>query len=251
MRYVLAVVLLVCSVSFAFGADYTVIEKINRPYSGRHRLLMKIRATDANTGEAILETMMDAAMDAQKAEGAHAVNVKLYRDVKGSADGIITYSVDGCGWANRECNAGNNWSQVMVWDPYRPGHLVFNKIPDRLKDYGRPTGKQMKAAKAGTCKADLNCWDKKHRVDAITSCQIMIEVISDRARYKYKWTTGWLEHKFSRVSWPSGEKGGESLAYWGNKLEMQNKYGAWVPFTYWCRYNPTTKRSKVTHLAPR
>ena len=41
-----------------------------------------------------------------------------------------------------------------------------------------------------------------------------------------------------------------SIAYWGDKLEMQNKFGAWVPFTYWCRYNPTTKRSKVTHLAP-
>ena len=91
---------------------------------------------------------MDAAMDAQAKYGAHTVNVKLYRDLsQGSADGVITYSVDGCGWAGRECNAGNNWSQVIVWDPYRPGRMVFNKIPDRLKDYGRYARKQPKADK--------------------------------------------------------------------------------------------------------
>lgn len=77
-------VVLVCVLGLAVsasGVDYTVASKINRPYKGRHRVLLKIHAPNANTGEAILEAMMDAAMDAQTKYEAHAVNVKLHRDL--------------------------------------------------------------------------------------------------------------------------------------------------------------------------
>lgn len=227
----------------ASGADYTVVSKINRPYKGRHRVLLKIHAPNANTGEAILETMMDAAMDVQAKHGAHAVNVKLHRDVQGSADGIITYSVDGCGWADKECNVGN-WSGVMVWDPYRPGRMVFDKIPDRLKDYGRPTEKRIEAAKANACRADLQCWGDKHHLRATVYCK---EAVERLARYAHKWTDGWLGAKFPRFRW--GKKSEGIIVYLGDKAQFQNGFGAWVRIRYQCEYNPDTKAARAQVFA--
>ena len=91
------------------------------------------------------------------------------------------------------------------------------------------------------CDTDLNCWNKKWRVDAWTYCAAEVERYP---KYDYKWTNGWLEPRFSKYGWRDKSKG--ILTYWGDKVQFQNGFGAWVRMQYSCDFNPHTKRAKAT-----
>lgn len=231
------------------AAEYEVMKQIRRPYQGRNRMLMEILAPEARETDVIIKTMMKAAVIAQRETSAHIVSVSLYRKKKDSSVGQIQYSVDGCGWTKDKCGGFSPWKSLLVWRTKKNGMLVaVKKIPKYLADYSPPSRKQVKAAQDNACSADLDCWDKKHRAEAMTRCQIMIEIITERTGYNYKWTNGWFEHKFSSVAWRKKMDG--ILAYWGNKMQVQNKYGAWIPIRYGCAYNPATKKTDVISMAP-
>lgn len=83
------------------------------------------------------------------------------------------------------------------------------------------------------CRADVMCWGERIRLKAIFACQPLIE---KTARYSFRWTDGWLEPKFSKFAYSSGD----TYVYWGDKLQFQNRFGAWEYQVYKCMYNAAT-----------
>jgi hypothetical protein len=96
--------------------------------------------------------------------------------------------------------------------------------------------KQKEAAEAA-CKTDLQCWGNKYSVEAAVTCQPIIERM---AKWSYKWTDGMLEPKFSHFRWK--DKGRGTVTYIGDKLQLQNGFGAWGNVIYECDYSPATDK---------
>ena len=80
---------------------------------------------------------------------------------------------------------------------------------------GRPAATQRQADEA--------------EVTAMVYCPDEVERL---ARYGSRWVDGWLEPKFSRYRWK--DRTGGIVTYLGDKLELQNGFGAWVPHVYEC-----------------
>ena len=85
------------------------------------------------------------------------------------------------------------------------------------------------------CKFDLQCWADRHFMAATTQCQKPIEKM---AKYNHKWTNGPLEPKFSRRKWFDAEK--LHISYLGDKITLQNGYGAWDNQKYSCVFDTLT-----------
>lgn len=83
------------------------------------------------------------------------------------------------------------------------------------------------------CRKDLQCWAKKNNVDATIQCKKQIEKL---AKWSVKWNDGFLESTFSRIDWIDQKNG--TLRYIGDKLELQNGFGAWQPHIYLCEFDP-------------
>lgn len=84
-----------------------------------------------------------------------------------------------------------------------------------------------------SCRADLQCWGDKHSIRATSKCRAAIELL---AKYKHEWTDGLFESKLSRFRWADQQYG--HIEYIGDRINFQNGFGAWVPHTYTCVYNP-------------
>ena len=54
------------------------------------------------------------------------------------------------------------------------------------------------------------------------------------AKYDHESTDGLLEHKLSR--WPWEDRVTGTPSYTGDKLKLQNGFGAWQRVVYWCHY---------------
>ena len=59
--------------------------------------------------------------------------------------------------------------------------------------------------------------------------------IEDLARFDFEWTDGWLELKFDRVALQNDR---QAIRVIGDKMKMQNQYGAWQRMEYWCIFDP-------------
>jgi hypothetical protein len=88
-------------------------------------------------------------------------------------------------------------------------------------------------AEAETCRSDSVCWGRENRINAEVRCKRHIERL---ARFDHEWTNNWLEPMFSRSSWKNQEEG--VLIYYGDRLRMQNAFGAWANVIYSCEYDP-------------
>lgn len=66
-------------------------------------------------------------------------------------------------------------------------------------------------------------------------------MIEAKARYTARWTDGFLENKFSRVSRAYEEEG--RLVFHGNKVEFMNGVGGWQQMSYRCVYDPIAERA--------
>lgn len=96
------------------------------------------------------------------------------------------------------------------------------------------------------CMRSLQCWGDRNMYSAIVACE---DRITARANYAHEWTDGWLGTKFDRFGWHSKADG--TVAYYGDKLRMQNGFGAWQNVRYKCVYNPTTDRVLSVIVSPR
>lgn len=92
------------------------------------------------------------------------------------------------------------------------------------------------AAEEKRCRAELSCWAEKFKIDASVACRPAVESL---ARIDFKWMDGFLEPKFSHYGWMNKESG--SLRYIGDKIQLQNGFGAWIRHTYVCVYDPSAK----------
>lgn len=101
---------------------------------------------------------------------------------------------------------------------------------------------ELEEAKAKTekevdCRSDLQCWGEKAALVASFSCPPYIEKL---AKFDFEWTDGWIEPKFGRYRWKDKEKGFVTLI--GDKLKLQNGFGAWKHMQYTCDIDPITEQ---------
>jgi hypothetical protein len=87
------------------------------------------------------------------------------------------------------------------------------------------------------CRPDLQCWAERSRIDATVACKPQIEA---QALHEVKWTDGWLEPMFSRLKW--ADKAHRAVTYVGDKVSFQNGFSAFTPMTYFCTFDPDSKR---------
>ena len=106
-------------------------------------------------------------------------------------------------------------------------------IPPRLERLGHLNDQEQAEAEDKACRASLQCWGNKHSVAASVHCPDYIERL---AQYDHEWTDGWLGSKFSRFAWKDRKNG--SVTYIGDQIKYQNGFGAWVPHTYQCDFDP-------------
>ena len=88
------------------------------------------------------------------------------------------------------------------------------------------------------CRADISCWGDKHQIEAEVSCRKPLERL---AKYDFKWTDDYGNPMFSRWRWVGPLPPNGTLIYIGDRLQLQNGFGAFVAHTYECQYNPDTK----------
>jgi hypothetical protein len=93
------------------------------------------------------------------------------------------------------------------------------------------------------CKTDLQCMGQENIFLAGAYCQ---DQIARLARYSVRWTD--TTRKFSRFRWLNKEQG--SLTFVGDKVEFQNGFGAYMPHTYECDFDPASKKVLDVRAAP-
>jgi len=96
-----------------------------------------------------------------------------------------------------------------------------------------------------TCMKDLQCWGDRHTGAAGVYCDDKVESL---ASYSARWTDGMLEPKFSHFRWLNKDQG--TLTFIGDKIELQNGFGAWQNHIYECDYNPATKQVMDVRARP-
>jgi hypothetical protein len=84
------------------------------------------------------------------------------------------------------------------------------------------------------CIADVSCWAKRHLQEASRVCSTAIE---QQARFDYRWEAMRPDRFTSAIM----HNNGQQISFIGNALKLQNGFGAWLPYSYNCRYDIGTK----------
>ena len=92
---------------------------------------------------------------------------------------------------------------------------------------------------ASACQQDLQCWGNKHSIRATFVCKPYIEKL---AKYDFEWTDGWLDSKFSHFRWKNRKEG--AITFLGDKIKLQNGFGAWQSYVYECDYLPNKDKNE-------
>lgn len=94
------------------------------------------------------------------------------------------------------------------------------------------------------CRKDLLCWGNKHLIIGTRLCQKAIE---RKVTYDFKWTdTGWTALKFTHYQWLDQQKG--TLIFIGDKIKLQNMFGAWQNHIYACHFDPDNDKFLQVNL---
>ncbi len=93
-----------------------------------------------------------------------------------------------------------------------------------------------------TCKDDLQCLAEEHLPYVNTYCP---DNIVKLAKYGHKWTDGFLDFKFTNFKWADKSLG--TIRYIGDKLQIQNRSGAWQNALYSCDFDPDSK--SIVHVS--
>ncbi|WP_423359080.1 hypothetical protein [Pseudomonas citronellolis] len=115
----------------------------------------------------------------------------------------------------------------------------------KSKDGGSPPEPEKPKISDTDCKKDLQCWGDKHLISASVACQGQVERL---AKYSFKWTDGTFEPKFSRFRWTNQDKG--FVTYVGDKIQLQNGFGAFQNYIYECDFDPATKAVLDVRASP-
>jgi hypothetical protein len=102
-----------------------------------------------------------------------------------------------------------------------------------------------KRQKELVCRATLSCWAERTIITASLKCR---EPVERWTRYSFRWVDKWYEPKFSHYRWASQGEG--TVTYIGDRIEMQNVFGAWAPHIYECDDDPETKQVLAVRAQP-
>ena len=119
------------------------------------------------------------------------------------------------------------------------------EIPPELAHLENLNEEEQARANAIACRSDLQCWGDRLTLRDIETCADQIEKL---ARYDHEWTDGIFGTKFSRFRWKDRRDG--TLTYVGDEIKFQNAYGAWIPHTYFCDYDPGKRTVLGVHATP-
>ena len=92
-------------------------------------------------------------------------------------------------------------------------------------------------AKEVACRKDIKCWGEKANLVATYLCPNLVERF---AKYDFEWTDGWTEPKFSHYRWH--DIGAGTVTVIGDKIKMQNGFGAWTHMIYECDIDPLKEK---------
>jgi hypothetical protein len=84
------------------------------------------------------------------------------------------------------------------------------------------------------CVADVSCWAKRHLPEASRVCSAAIE---QQARFDFRWEASRPDRFTSAIM----HNNGQQISFIGDALKLQNGFGAWLPYSYNCRYDVGTK----------
>lgn len=92
------------------------------------------------------------------------------------------------------------------------------------------------ASASTTCAAsDAQCVFADLSVRGAPACRRAIE---QQAQYDVKWSDGILHPMFDTGAWGGSEHASMILS--GDRVQMQNGFGAWKPMQYYCKVNVTS-----------
>ncbi len=81
---------------------------------------------------------------------------------------------------------------------------------------------------------------EEHIIEAEIDCKPLIE---RHAKYSVKWTDGLLGGIFSKAG-----QNGNVISYYGDKVQLQNGFGAYATYSYKCNYNTVTGTTDLVAL---
>ena len=221
--------------SSAVAQDYRVVKERDSSFGNvRARVILEIEVPGEASrlpadpiAEATIQTMMRAALDRYQADlWPDAISVRLWASYERDSviQNKIVYAPDGCGWAGTDCT-GEVWTDLDNGDMPETDEEAVSEVP---------------------CEKDIQCWGEQHLVNANVRCARLMEL---SAVYDYEWTDGFFETKFDRWRWADRKAG--TLQYTGDKIKLQNAYGAWMHFAYWCVFDPATDMALDLEAIPR
>lgn len=122
------------------------------------------------------------------------------------------------------------------------GYFIAKCTSDDDRSGGQKSSKKYTDVE---CRQDLICWGPKWNATATVMCKKGIENLTLRS---YRWTDSLLDSKMKWKKWLDIRKG--HLTYFGDKLEMQNEFGAWTNYVYECDIDPENKYAYGFRMAP-
>jgi hypothetical protein len=109
----------------------------------------------------------------------------------------------------------------------------------------RAAEEEAKRQKEATCRTTLRCWAERTIIPASFACRDRIERLP---RFSFRWVDKWYEPKFSHYKWLNLPQG--TVTYIGDRLEIQNMFGAWEAFIYECDFDVSTKTVLAVRAQP-
>lgn len=143
--------------------------------------------------------------------------------------GVTTYSETVCP-AQSKCLGfdRNKWSEAACVEARNP----------------RPEG--FRGDWHDACRSDLTCWWKKKDGLPYRICE---ERVESSAQYQFRWDDGWLESKTNLIGWADKRLGTVNIG--GDKVSMQNGFGAWRRMMYVCTWDTIGDKLVEFAISPR
>lgn len=88
------------------------------------------------------------------------------------------------------------------------------------------------AKKQAECRSSAACFVEASYSLAEAQC---VKEIEESATYGLRWENQFFQRKFSAATWVNEQDGVVKLG--GDRLRMENEYGAWGRAVYWCSYS--------------
>ena len=145
--------------------------------------------------------------------------------------GIIGFNVAGSKHASDAGFRSVDDQKAAAAEGVTEGGQWYELVEARKAESERQKAEKAAADRA-TCRADFTCWGRDRRIDAEVRCRRAIE---QQARYAHEWTDGFADPMFSRFAWHDEVAG--VMTYFGDRLKLQNGFGAWVNVGYACDYD--------------